>query len=1765
MSSRQRATQQLQVVRNLRQNASGTALGFHQSATRGLVTNAFLSGVNPYGRRSLAPGDAGIDVYEGGEAIARRYRSGGHVYYVSYLQVIPGSTFSTRGPAGGYAAAAIAANQGRVDTAAGRASVARAMQQVLLSTLDRIGTQGLPPLSAANPLHVRFRMEASISVPSGMHYRTRYVNYTANNPSALTSGNLSTQLQTVINNDQIAGSDYAASMSAYDAHNADYRIRAVGVEFMRRDGGGCGGKDRYSSAASDREGFFFLLDNPSCEDHTNDCGIRCFMAGMSYAGVDLPKGCRKADAIRRRCSLEPLVALSYHDLDEVANLLGCGYQVYTFNHGDLSHVAHEHAGSPMFRLFHAYGHYTLVLRYIGKCSCGSPALPDHVCTEGKSACATCGLMVTGGVHRCPWEAEMVGNRLRAKRVLEEATREAAERKKARVDEISSLSIDNSNEALDRILDNIFVKKVSVQFLIGQGGTGKTWTIDKVVDHAKKIRDYDVRVVTSTGAAATLIEGATTIHNLCRLGTARGTGDMWAQRLLHEKEGDESTVETIQGIDLLIVDEISMLQGRSFFDQLDSMFRIIRNEPMVAFGGIQLLLVGDSLQLPPVSLVDDYRDFFFDAEVFDRIPEGAVASEVLCEPKRYPDPAWFALLARVRRGAMTKADREMLDTRRVNMAFIDEKNNHRGCPILLIASTHKVVDAYNRSQMRSVAGGSAVYVARDVRPQEGVDYGRIAPARIEVKIGCVVMLTVNHGSGDGSYLDDHGVGNGSRGVVVDFSRPEETETWVDVQFNKTGEVVRIKPNQYLERFKSGMSGRIQMPLILAWAITIHRAQGCSIREECALDLSNLFENHMAYTALSRVSRMELLWIVNSGPIQIRVNDRCLRFADSDDLPPVGVVQDCVGRFISNTLTDVQTETLKNFSCKRPSTQRTSVVSSMIDQKSLIINAVLCEGSSIRDSRSEMTIVAVDVLWLRSGMDDEVVRFRKRRDDHDVVQEFFDWLFQLLEADADEHDQLADQKNCARKAWVKLPYRVCVSSDHGFDFSFFLQHIFYSGMSRRFNTTQVFKGTKLVYLNLRDMWTNKECMVVHSICQVLDCTVEKAFQKFIERPPEESVFPVKRLSRADAYDLLRSDVPASFGREDFCARDLTLIDSKKTFSERQELFNRSFPGSDMHVHFDQESFDCVTGVTLGAAFAGWSQRHLSGMRQLYRSIDTLLDPIIGGTSVLNFNTANSVSVFGIMTHLPPECTFATGTYQEVQSRIYRLPGDMMDFVGESIMGGKTSVACDRFESKDIGKKIDVTQSDWYKTTDALVYFDVNSMYPSDMLRDYPFGRPYWGVFKDLDRIAQIICDPGRWEELNDMCFVARVDVRGHLRDVVPTVVHRTEHGSAWDSKFGEGKVLTSWDIYTVLQNRGSVDSIQAVLIWPHKGPIYKRWIEKCIRLKEEGVREGNLPKRQLGKLLANCAFGSSLKGNYFFTSSICTTKEHFDRFFAKAEWEGTYAYREGLCLWGQAKVAPEDRYSNSGMQGTFILAATRQSRSSFYRRLLGESQFQPPEPENPIWFYEDTDSCIFHCKYLDRVLPLLGAGLGEWSDEIYPEWDQRAESPGLVMPGLITRLYVAGPKAYAFQGHAPQGTEGRALPVLYDLGKVDKEVSKWKGVSGDPHALFEADGIEMETGLDITVFEGLFRRDVCDEDAEGDDAGDNDNGFSVHTKTMKRMPAWCMSYEDKSFGCCPFSVSTDTRTVSVSLNPYLSKKPYIVRQLKDGTLQTTYVPLSFPIGL
>jgi ATP-dependent DNA helicase PIF1 len=1776
MSSRTRARNQLSLIQNLRSAARGRSLHYHQAQHESLISPAFHASLQPYGNDS-APGDPGTDIVRGGRRIARRYRSGGYAFFSSYLTARPAHTFG-RAARGSTAVALAAHHTGRIGTATGRASIARSLARVVLDTLDGVGLAGLPPISMTNPLRLRFRLEVVIDAPSGRQYRTRYVTHQVTDPSQLTEAALIGMLAAASTGDHLAGSNPYADMSAHDAANAQYRVHGVGVEYMRADGGGCGGRDRYTTVpCEDVPGHFWLVEDPYTEPDSNDCGIRCFMLAFRYSTLDLPRGFRKADSVRRRCGLEPGVPLGYDDLDAVAGALSCSYEVYASD-GSLQH-SYEHDGSRKFQLLHDDGHYLLMLRRIGTCGCGLPDVPDHSCQRDRVKCAHCGSLVIGGEHRCPWEPAMMVDRERNKRLLDTNVELARIQKQARIEEVANVQGgEMDDDPIGRIINNLFVLKVNVQFLLGQGGTGKTYAIRKIEEHVKRLNDrgvsFKMATVTSTGAAATLIDNATTIYNYCKIGVGQGDGDMWAQRLLHEKDGCPDAVELLRSLDLMVIDEVSMLEGRSFFDKFDTFLRIIRGQFMQPFGGLQLLLSGDSLQLPPVPSVDDYRDFFFDARIFEelRVKSGAMAREVLAVPRRFPSLQWFGLLTRARKGLMNRADHNFLETKRVSMRTVEEWNERRDFPLLFIASTCKVISEYNSARMARIVADTIAFHARDIRPIPGINYDKVAPRKVELKRGAMVMLTVNHGTGEGSYLEDHGVGNGSRGVVVDHSTFDDAQKWADVRFVKTGEVVRITPNEFLERTPTGMRGRVQIPLILAWGITMHRAQGSTVTEECLISLDNLFEFHMGYTALSRCAHMEKVWILEGGPIRCRVNERCLFFAERDDIPPVGVVDDGVGNFISNTIVEAPNEELQNLRCKRPSTQQNSVVTSMIDQKTIIVNAIMCEGERLTEERMVMDISGIEVLWLRSGCPDAFVRFRKVRAEQNVVAEFGNWLFSVLEEDANNYDLMGDQKNSSAKAWTKLPYRICAGSENGFDFSFFLQHIFETGMSNRFETTQIFKGSRLMYLSLRDRHTNKESMVVHDIAQVLNCTIDVAFKKFIQEPSDmEMVFPVKRLSRNDASLFLdeTSAVPMTLRRDDFSAEALKVLDAKKTFSDRQKIFNDSFPDSSLSVFYDQGSFDCITGVNVALAFTAWAMRHNSQLRTLYIDVDRALSEIVGGTSVLNFSTTNGLATFGIMANLPPQATYATGTYKHIESRIFRLNGDMMEFVQEAVRGGKTVVSCDRFTSKDLGKTIDMSQPDWHQRADALVYFDINSMYPSEMLREYPFGRPYWGGVEDVQGIVDVIGDPSRWSYLREQCFIVRADVRGHKDDLCPVLSYKGEDGRTyWDTALQKGAVITSWDVYNVLQSGGVVENVRSVLLWPHKAPLYRQWIEKCMRLKRRGEEENNLPKRQLGKLLANCSFGSTLKGSYSFTSAICTTKEHFDRFFDKADWEGSYPYGQGICLWGQAKVAPEDRRSSSGMQGVFILAATREKRARFFTALYGAERIRRPHqiPLEPTYYYEDTDSCIFHCRLLPRVMDLLGDQLGEWSDEMSKEWDLRESEPGWIAPALLSQFFAAGPKAYALEYHLPQRTQlqGGQRLVYADFSTEGACVSKWKGVSGDPEAYFEADGLLVSDGMSLTVFKDLFRQSTQTANENEQKEDDNDNVFEVHAPTTKRLPAWCMSFDDRSHGLCPFSVTRDIRSVEISLRPYDLQREFRKIDYEDGIQGTFYVPVSYAIG-
>ena len=318
--------------------------------------------------------------------------------------------------------------------------------------------------------------------------------------------------------------------------------------------------------------------------------------------------------------------------------------------------------------------------------------------------------------------------------------------------------------------------------------------------------------------------------------------------------------------LLVIDEISMLASDTI-DKIDMVFRNIR-EVNVPFGGIQVVLIGDFAQLPPVTRDNQYS-YAFNSQVWR---EANLKVFVLKSIFRQKDPEFIELLNNIRLNQLSDKDVRLLKSRE-NLKP-DFKN------LTIIATHNDQVDRINTHFLKELNTTSQSFKMEEYGDdKDKLDYLKkycLAPSSLELKIGAQVMMLKNT-----HYKE--GIINGSTGKVLDFIIFKGRKLPV-VRFNNGVEKVIEYESWALEDIclETGRLSEIasiaQLPLSLAWAITVHKSQGMSI-DRIYCDLSKAFAPGQVYVALSRARSLEGLYIQNFNPRKIIVNQQVKDFEHS----------------------------------------------------------------------------------------------------------------------------------------------------------------------------------------------------------------------------------------------------------------------------------------------------------------------------------------------------------------------------------------------------------------------------------------------------------------------------------------------------------------------------------------------------------------------------------------------------------------------------------------------------------------------------------------------------------------------------------------------------------------------------------------------------------------------------------------------------------------------------------------------------------------------
>ncbi len=378
------------------------------------------------------------------------------------------------------------------------------------------------------------------------------------------------------------------------------------------------------------------------------------------------------------------------------------------------------------------------------------------------------------------------------------------------------------------------------FLTGEPGSGKTHLINEYVEYLRSHR-IEPAITASTGIAATHI-GGMTIHSWSGIGIAKNLSKYDIERIARKSHIEKRIRKTR----VLIIDEISMLDGATL-SVAEAVCREAR-ENELPFGGMQVALVGDFFQLPPVTREGDETRFAFEADAWQKLNPAIC---YLTEQHRQEDAEFLSVLKAIRQNKFQEE----------HFVHLESRMNPGGkAPggITKLFPHNADVDRVNDAELAKLPDKIHSFKMESRGPRKLVETiikGCLSPEELNLKKGAVVMFTKN------SPRD--GFVNGTLGKIIGFDR----ETGYPIVKIKSGKTIEAEPMDWtVEEHGLIRAKIIQIPLRLAWAITVHKSQGMSL-DGAVMNLKTVFEYGQGYVALSRVRSLDGLHLLG-------INDHAL---------------------------------------------------------------------------------------------------------------------------------------------------------------------------------------------------------------------------------------------------------------------------------------------------------------------------------------------------------------------------------------------------------------------------------------------------------------------------------------------------------------------------------------------------------------------------------------------------------------------------------------------------------------------------------------------------------------------------------------------------------------------------------------------------------------------------------------------------------------------------------------------------------------------------
>lgn len=397
------------------------------------------------------------------------------------------------------------------------------------------------------------------------------------------------------------------------------------------------------------------------------------------------------------------------------------------------------------------------------------------------------------------------------------------------------------------------------FVTGPAGTGKSYLLQFL---KKEYMHKRFHLTASTGIAAVNI-GGSTLHSWAGI----GLGTLPYEQILTKLRSVKCARlrRKIREAKMLAIDEISMISSTTL-DLINNLFKSIR-ENDTAFGGLQLILFGDFLQLPPIveMRLKDSAHFCFKAKSWK---EANLQTFIFSEIFRQKESKFISLLNRLRFGSITKDDVEILRER------YNAKDSNKAIRPTILSTHNYQVKEINTENLKMLPSKEHSFGAKFDGKENKFEFLKkncMASETLKLKIGAQIMMLKN------TYKKE-GIINGSLGIIIGFS---PKKNYPIVEFSN-GKIINITPEKWaVEKYNEKLKEMVeqasmtQIPLILAWAITVHKSQGMTLDKiEC--NLAQSFAEGQIYVALSRVRNLEGLFIKSFNVNKVRANKDVVEF-------------------------------------------------------------------------------------------------------------------------------------------------------------------------------------------------------------------------------------------------------------------------------------------------------------------------------------------------------------------------------------------------------------------------------------------------------------------------------------------------------------------------------------------------------------------------------------------------------------------------------------------------------------------------------------------------------------------------------------------------------------------------------------------------------------------------------------------------------------------------------------------------------------------------